>query len=188
MSISLWLSFSFTLSISESGVSEVTETISIGGGVVISIVGVSNSGGVSSTVGGQVLSISLWLGFGLTLSISKSGVSEVTETIAIGSGEAISVVGVRNRSGVSSMVGGQVLGISISLRLSFGLTLTIHSMRIGAVGISVAMRDTISIGGWVSTSISTISTIHSPRLWVSHGSSGQACLDRKIYIKYFKDL
>merc|ERR1719400_2680445 len=147
------------------------KTISIGRGIVISKVGVSNRA-VSSTVGGQVLSISLWLSFGLTLSVSKSGVSEVTETIAIGSGEAISVVGVSNRGGVSSTVGGKVLSISISLWLSFGLTLAI--MRIGAVGISVAMGDTIPIG-WVSSGISTISTIHSPRLWVSHGGSSQAC-------------
>merc|ERR1711970_1338744 len=155
--------------ISKSGVSEVTESISIGRGIVISKVGVSNRA-VSSTVGGQVLSISLWLGFGLTLSISKSRVSKVTETISIGGGEAISEVGVSNRGGVSSTVGTQALSISISLRLSFGLTFAI--MRIGSVGISVATRETISIGGWVSSSISTI---RSPRLWVSHGGSGQAC-------------
>merc|ERR550534_2567393 len=92
------------------------------------------------------------------LSISKSGVSEVTKTISIGRGEAISIVGVGNRGSVSSTVVGQVL--SISLWFSFGLTLTI--MRVGVVGISIGTRDTIS-------------SIHSPGLWVSHGGSGQAC-------------
>jgi len=80
--------------ISESGISVVSESISIGGGVAISIVG----------VGGQVLGISFWLSFGLTLAISKSGVSVITETISVGRRVTISVVGVSNGGGVSSTV------------------------------------------------------------------------------------
>jgi len=90
--------------ISESGISVVMESISIGGGVAISIVGVGNRGGVSSTIGGQVLGISLWLSFSLTLAISKSGVSVITETISVGRRVAISIVGVSNGGGVSSTV------------------------------------------------------------------------------------
>merc|ERR1719308_623985 len=145
LSISLRLSFGLTLSISKSGVSIVTETISIGGGIAVSIVGVSNRGGVSSTVCCQVLSISLRLSFGLTLAISESGVSVVTDIISVGRRVAISIVGVSNRGGVSSTVGCQVLRVSFGLWLSFSLTLAI-SMRIGGVGISVAMRDTVAIG------------------------------------------
>ena len=90
--------------ISKSGISVVMKSISIGGGIAISIVGVGNRGSISSTIGGQVLGISFWLSFGLTLAISKSGVSVVTETISIGGGEAISIVGVSNGGGVSSTV------------------------------------------------------------------------------------
>merc|ERR1719312_1937003 len=109
----------------------------------------------------QVLSISLRLSFGLTLSISESGVSVVTETISVGRRVAISVVGISNRGGVSRTVGCQVLRVSFGLWLSFSITLAI-SMRIGGVGISVAMRYTVAIGGWVDGSISTIASIHSP--------------------------
>merc|ERR1719481_1104951 len=176
------LSFSLTLAISKSGVSVVTETISVSRWEAISVVGVCNRGGVSSTVRSQVLGISLRLSISLTLTISESGVSVVRESISICRWEAISVVGVCNRGGVSSTVSSQVLGISLSLWFSLSLTLAINSMRVGVgISISICTRHTISIGGWVSSSVPTIPSIYCPWLGVSHDGSSQACKKCKLH-------